>query len=212
MIEELAVPLSLAPKDNIYFTLLSKCASNLLHGSQLLAQLVAADRPARVNLAKELHDVEHLADDATHELVKKVNASFVTPLDRDDLLYLASSIDDCMDYMDEAGDLIVLYKIDQLAPEIIQLVSILERCSELTVQAMPKVKTMGNLREYWVEINRLENEADKVYRSGIADLFERETDAKNVIKQKDVILTLEAAVDAFETLANTVEAIAVKES
>ena len=183
-----------------------------MHGSQLLAQLVAADRPARVNLAKELHDVEHLADDATHELVKKVNASFVTPLDRDDLLYLASSIDDCMDYMDEAGDLIVLYKIDQLAPEIIQLVSILERCSELTVQAMPKVKTMGNLREYWVEINRLENEADKVYRSGIADLFERETDAKNVIKQKDVILTLEAAVDAFETLANTVEAIAVKES
>ena len=156
--------------------------------------------------------MEHDADEATHAVVKKVNASFVTPLDRDDLLAIASLIDDCMDYMDEAGDLIVLYKLNGLAPEIIQLVEILQRCSELTVQAIPRLQNMGSLRDFWVEINRLENQADKIYRSAIADLFDREEDAKTIIKQKDVILTLEAAVDAFETLANTIEAITIKES
>lgn len=204
--------LSLAPKDNVYFTLLTACASHLVRGSRLLAQLVAAPPSERAERAHELHEVEHDADEATHALVRKVNASFVTPLDRDDLLTLASAIDDCMDYMDEAGDLIVLYKMNGLAPEMIQLVTILERCSELTVQAIPKIKKMEALRDYWMEINRLENEADKIYRSGIADLFDREDDAKQLIKQKDVILILEAAVDAFEFLANTVETITVKEA
>ncbi len=204
--------LSLTPKDSIYFTLLTACASHLVRGSNLLAQLVTADRLVRPERAKELHDVEHDADEATHAVVKKVNASFVTPLDRDDLLAIASLIDDCMDYMDEAGDLIVLYKLNGLAPEIIQLVEILQRCSELTVQAIPRLQNMGSLRDFWVEINRLENQADKIYRSAIADLFDREEDAKTIIKQKDVILTLEAAVDAFETLANTIEAITIKES
>ncbi|MDN5557930.1 MAG: DUF47 family protein [Ruaniaceae bacterium] len=204
--------LSLTPKDSIYFTLLTESAAHLVRGSNLLAQLVTADRLVRPERARELHDVEHLADEAAHAIVRKVNASFVTPLDRDDLLSLASLIDDCMDYMDEAGDLIVLYKIDELAPEIIQLVEILQRCAELTVQAVPHLQTMSSLQDFWVEINRLENQADKIYRSAIADLFDREDDAKALIKQKDVILTLEAAVDAFETLANTIEAITVKES
>lgn len=204
--------LSLTPKDSIYFTMLTQCASHLIRGSQLLAQLVTAEKSQRASRAKELHEVEHAADESTHAIVKKVNASFVTPLDRDDLLSLASHIDDCMDYIDEAGDLIVLYKIDELAPEIIELVEILQRCAELTVQAVPRLQKMDSLQDYWVEINRLENQGDKIYRKAIADLFDREDDAKTIIKQKDVILTLEAAVDAFETLANTIEAITVKES
>lgn len=204
--------LSLTPKDSIYFTLLTECASHLIRGSQLLAQIVTADKETRRVRAKELHSVENDADEATHAIVKKVNASFVTPLDRDDLLMLASHIDDCMDFMDEAGDLIVLYKLDDLAPEIIQLVEILQRCAELTVQAIPKLQNMDSLRDYWVEINRLENQGDKIYRTAIAELFDREDDAKQIIKQKDVILTLEAAVDAFETFANLIEAITVKES
>ena len=173
---------------------------------------MTADKETRRVRAKELHSVENDADEATHAIVKKVNASFVTPLDRDDLLMLASHIDDCMDFMDEAGDLIVLYKLDELAPEIIQLVEILQRCAELTVQAIPKLQNMDSLRDYWVEINRLENQGDKIYRTAIAELFDREDDAKQIIKQKDVTLTLEAAVDAFETFANLIEAITVKES
>lgn len=204
--------LSLTPKDSVYFSLLAESASHLIRGSNLLAQLVTSEKSARKARASELHDVERDADRATHAIVKKVNASFVTPLDRDDLLALASLIDDCMDYIDEAGDLIVLYKIDELAPGIIELVETLQRCSELTVNAIPRLKNMDSLRDYWVEINRLENKADKIYRAAIADLFDHEDDAKTLIKQKDVILTLEAAVDAFETLANAIEAISVKEA
>lgn len=203
---------SLTPKENVYFTMLSDCASHLVSGSAVLAELVAADRPARTELAERLHEIEHQADLSTHDFIKKINSSFVTPLDRDDLLLLATGIDDCVDYMDEAGDFIVLYKVGELPEGAIRLVSILQRCSEITFNVMPRLRSMDHLRDYWVEINRLENEADRIHRQALADLFDSELGGKTVIKLKDIILTLERAVDSFERLANSIETIAVKES
>lgn len=203
---------TLTPKENIYFTLLSDCASHLVSGSKVLGELAAAPREARGELAERLHEIEHQADLATHTLIKKVNSSFVTPLDRDDLLLLATGIDDCVDLMDEAAEYIVLYKVDELPEGALRLIAILQRCSEITFEVMPRLRSMDHLRDFWVEVNRLENEADRIYRQALADLFDSDHDSKSVIKLKDIILTLESAVDSFEKLANSVETIAVKES
>ena len=202
----------LTPRESSWFTLLSECAVHLVHAARTLAELAAADRPERLRLIQELHDVEHRADLAAHALIQKVNASFVTPFDRDDLLLLATRIDDCVDLMDEAGDMVVLYKLGEMPDATVRMIGNLERCAELTVEMIPRLRTMERLRDYWVEINRLENETDRIYSKAIADLFDTETDSRTLVKLKDVIGTLEAAVDAFERLANSVETIAVKES
>jgi len=163
-------------------------------------------------LAKEMKDLEHAADESTHELMRKVNSSFITPFDREDIYSLASNLDDCMDLMEAAVDLIVLYRIGELPAGITAQVEVLGRMSELTAEAMPRLRSMSDLSEYWIEINRLENQADQVYRRLLAELFNGGNDAITVLKLKEVIDELEAAADAFEKVANTVESIAVKES
>jgi uncharacterized protein len=117
-----------------------------------------------------------------------------------------------MDLMEAAVDLIVLYRIGDLPAGITAQVEVLGRMSELTAQAMPRLRSMSDLSEYWIEINRLENQADQVYRRLLAELFNGGNDAITVMKLKEVIDELEAAADAFEKVANTVESIAVKES
>jgi len=117
-----------------------------------------------------------------------------------------------MDYMEEAADLIVLYKIKELPKDVVRQVEVLERAAELTAEAMPRLRSMKDLSEFWIELNRLENQADQVYRRLLARLFNGEYDALTVMKLKEVVDQLEAAADAFEHVANTVETIAVKES
>lgn len=200
------------PHDSSFFDIMAETADCLVRGSALLVQILNADMKGRKELAAKLHEVENEADGFTHKLYQKLNQTFVTPLDRDDLYLLASNMDDCMDYMDEAGDLIVLYKIGELPKRVVAQVNVLQRCAELTAEAAPRLRSMDSLRDYWVEINRLENEADREYRRLLADLFEKEDDPKRIIKLKDIITSLERGVDAFERLANAVETIAVKES
>ena len=114
--------------------------------------------------------------------------------------------------MEAAVDLVVLYSIAELPPEIADQVDVLERAAELTAEAMPRLRSMKDLTEYWIELNRLENQADQVYRRLLARLFTGEYDALTVLKLKEVVDQLEDAADAFEHVANTVETIAVKES
>jgi uncharacterized protein len=144
--------------------------------------------------------------------MRRLNESFITPFDREDIYRLASTLDDVMDFMEAAADLVVLYKLKELPHDIVRQVSVLERAAELTAEAMPRLRGMRDLSEYWIEINRLENEGDRVYRSLLAQLFSGEYDALTVMKLKEVIDQLEGAADAFEHVANTVETIAVKES
>ncbi len=106
--------LRLTPRDTSFFDLLAASAAHLVTGANLLAELLGADRPTRKALAKQMSDAEHLADEATHQIMRRLNQTFVTPFDRDDIYGLASALDDCMDFMEEAADLIVLYKIDEL--------------------------------------------------------------------------------------------------
>jgi predicted phosphate transport protein (TIGR00153 family) len=159
-----------------------------------------------------MRDAEHAADEATHAIMKKVNSSFITPFDREDIYALASAHDDCMDLMEAAVDLIFLYQIDQLPAGVAAQVEVLVRMSELTAEAMTRLRSMRDLSEYWIEINRLENQGDQQYRRLLAELFNGDLRATEIMKLKEVVEELEAAADAFEKVANTVESIAVKES
>ena len=203
----------LTPRDTKYFDLLADLAQHLVRGSSLLAELLGADKAGRAKLAEEMHDVEHLADDATHSIMRRLNQTFVTPFDREDISGLASALDDCMDEMDEAADLIVLYKVDGLPDRVSDQVQVLQRCAELTAEAMPRLRSMDKLADYWVEVNRLENQADKLHRKLIAQLFDDlANDPVQLMKLKEIVEVLENAADSFEKVANMVETIALKES
>ncbi|MFC8798646.1 DUF47 domain-containing protein [Promicromonospora sp. NPDC057138] len=203
----------LTPRDTTYFDLLAASAQHLVRGASLLAELLGADKAGREKLADEMHDVEHLADDATHSIMRRLNQTFITPFDREDISGLASALDDCMDEMDEAADLIVLYKVDALPDRVSELVQVLQRCAELTADAMPRLRSMDKLADYWVEVNRLENQADKLHRKLIAQLFDDLAgDPVQLMKLKEIVEVLENAADSFEKVANMVETIALKES
>src|SRR3954464_12731540 len=204
--------LRLTPRENVFYELFTASAANVLEGAQTLHQLVTAVPHEREGLYKQLRDQEHRGDDRTHNILRQVNSTFVTPIDREDIYRLASRLDDVMDFFEAAGDLIVLYKVDALPREMHPLAELLGRAAELTALAMPRLKSLKNLSDYWIEINRLENDADKLYRRFVARLFDGEFDPLTVMKLKEVAEELESAADAFENVADTVETIAVKES
>jgi predicted phosphate transport protein (TIGR00153 family) len=202
----------LTPQDTGFYDLFATSASHLVVGSGILTQVLGAERGEREALAGKMRDAEHAADESTHAIFKKVNSSFITPFDREDIYALASALDDCMDMMEAAVDLIFLYQIDDLPTGVAAQVEVLVRMSELTAEAMTKLRSMRDLAEYWIEINRLENEADQQYRRLLAELFNGDLRATEIMKLKEVVEELEAAADAFEKVANIVEQIAVKES
>ena len=203
----------LTPQENSFYDLFAKSASYLVDGARELTTILGSAPSEREAIAARMRDIEHQADEATHEIIRKVNSSFITPFDLEDIHGLAANLDDGMDLMDAAVDLIVLYRIGELPAGVSEQVEVLSRMSELTAEAMPKLRSMKDLSEYWIEINRLENQADQCYRRLLAELFNgQDTDAITIMKHKEVIEELEAAADAFEQVAHKVESIAVKES
>jgi uncharacterized protein len=205
------VGLRFRPVENAFYDQFAESAAHLVTGASLLADMftVGADREA---VALAMREAEHAADETTHEIVKKVNSTFITPFDREDIYSLAAGLDDVMDMMDEAVDMMLLYEVKELPSGLSEQVDLIRRCAEVTADAMPRLRTMKELSEYWIEINRLENAGDKNHRRILAHLFSGEYKAMEVLKLKDITETLEGAIDAVEKVANTVEQIAVKES
>lgn len=204
------VGLRLRPVDTSFYDLFTKSAQHLVGGAELLAEMLS-DNSDKASVAERMRAAEHAADETTHEIVKKVNSTFVTPFDREDIYALGSGLDDVMDMMDEAVDLILLYEVKTLPAELSDQVEVLQRCAELTAAAMPRLQSMQSLDDYWIEINRLENTGDRNHRRILASLFSGEFKTIEVLKLKDIVESLESAIDAFEKVANTVEQIAVKE-
>ena len=202
----------LTPRETSFYDMFAASANNLVTGSKLLLELLGADVAARPELAERMRGAEHAGDDITHGIFHQLNSSFITPFDREDIYNLASSLDDVMDYMEEAVDLVVLYEIEALPKGVEQQIEVLARAAELTAAAMPNLRSMDNLAEYWIEVNRLENQADQIHRKLLAHLFGGTYEALEVLKLKQIVDVLEEAADAFEHVANTVETIAVKES
>jgi predicted phosphate transport protein (TIGR00153 family) len=206
------VRIRLTPRQTSFYGMFATSGQNLVVGAGLLKELLGAGELERKDIADRMRAAEHAGDEATHAIMRELNETFVTPFDREDIYRLASSLDDVMDAMEAAVDLVVLYQIGDLPSEIADQVDVLERAAELTAAAMPRLRSMKDLSDYWIELNRLENQADQVYRRLLARLFSGEYDALTVMKLKEVVDQLEAAADAFEHVANTVETIAVKES
>jgi predicted phosphate transport protein (TIGR00153 family) len=205
------VRLRLTPRDTSFYDHFTAAANNLVEGAQLLGDMFAegADRSV---LAKKLRDVEHSSDEITHAVMRQLNSTFVTPFDREDIYRLANRLDDVMDFIEAAADLIVLYELVELPAENLRVVEVIKKAAVMTAEAMPRLRGMKDLEEYWIEVNRLENEADQIYRRTVARLFNGEYDALTALKLKDVAEELEAAADALEDVADAVETIAVKES
>ena len=202
------------PGDDSFYQFFNQAAANVVKGAELLSELALPGADI-AHIAEQLIDVEHDSDQITHEVYNKINSTFITPFDREDIYRLASNLDDVMDHIEAAGSLVYLYgltRLPALPREMLDLVDVIDRQARLTASAMPRLKAMKDLKEYWVECNRLENEGDQAYRMLLVRLFSGEYDPLSVLKMKEVADELEAACDALEHVANTVEQIAVKES
>ncbi|KQS65991.1 DUF47 domain-containing protein [Modestobacter sp. Leaf380] len=202
---------SLKPKDSRFYDMFTASATNLVEATAVLGDFVH-DITRREELGRVLRDLEHAGDNATHAVFRQLNSSFVTPFDREDIYNLASDLDDVMDAIEAAADLVVLTGLGTLPAEMGQQVALLQRCAQVTADAMPRLRSMKDLSDYWIEVNSLENEADKLYRRLLSRLYSGEFDALEILKLKEVADQLEEAADAFEHVANVVETIAVKES
>lgn len=202
---------NLLPTDTTFYELFGKSAGHLVEGARLLTDMLDTDGD-RADKARQLKDAERRCDDVTHEIIRRLNSTFVTPFDREDIYRLTGGLDDVMDDMEAAADYIHLYEIEHLPPGVPDQVEVLRHAADLTASAMPRLRLMRDLEEYWIEINRLENLGDDIYRKSLVNLFSGTYDTLTVMRLRDVVEQLEAAIDSFEKVANIVEQIAVKES
>jgi uncharacterized protein Yka (UPF0111/DUF47 family) len=200
-----------APRDRAYFELFEEAGRNILRSAELLDTLLS-DYPDNKHLAQEIRDCEHEGDRITHELLSRLNHTFVTPIDREDILALASALDDIVDYIEEVADYLGLYKIEAPMDQAIKLADVLKRASVQIAEAMPLLRGFKDISAQTVEINRLENEGDKITREAIASLFDGGIDPMVVIRWKDLFERLEAAVDATEHVAHILEGVVIKNS
>jgi len=200
----------LMPRDNRFFDLFAEMASNLGDGARLLKRTLEDFKDIESRI-QQLKSIEHRGDEMTHNVLTKLNQTFITPFDREDIHRLASSLDDVLDFVYAAGVRLIMYKISS-APEAASLLAdiVVRQCDQLS-QAMAKLdKKNDQVLENCVEINRLENEADQVARAAIALLFEKEKDPISLIKLKELYEVLETATDKAEDAANVLEGVVVK--
>src|SRR6202020_1476429 len=200
-----------APRDRIYFELFEEAGQNMMHASDLLDEMLA-DYPEDKHLAQEILDCEHEGDRITHDIIDRLNHTFVTPIDREDILALASALDDVVDYTEEVADYLGLYKIEAPMDQAIRLARVLKLASAQVAEAIPRLRGFRDISRYTVEINRLENEGDRITREAVASLFDGGIDPMVVIRWKDIFERLGAAVDAAERAATIIEGIVIKNS
>lgn len=202
----------LIPREESFFDLFETSAANVLAAGRLLRDLVEDYRDVPGRLQK-LTDSEHAGDRVTHDILEKLDKTFVTPLDREDIHALTIELDNIVDAIELVADRLLLYRIERPTDLLISLVRLLERCCEQIDQAVPLLRHPKRLKDilpHTIEINRLENEADKLHRIALSTLFDEATDALTVIKWKEVYDTLEWAIDSTEDVADQLHGIVLK--
>jgi uncharacterized protein len=205
------VRLRLTPRDDRFFPMFVEAGQNLVSATELMGEFLHVTSN-REKLAAQLREHEHAGDAVTHRVIHELNSTFVTPFDREDIYRLITQLDDVMDAIEAAADFTVLSELETLPAEMGRQVDLLQRAARCTAAAMGRLAAMDYLASFWIEVNRLENEADQVYRKLLSRLFSGSYEALTVLKLKQVADDLEDAADAFEHVANVVETIAVKES
>jgi predicted phosphate transport protein (TIGR00153 family) len=198
-----------APREREFFDLFEEQAGNIERAADLLDQMLR-NYPDTAHLARDILVCEQEGDRITHDMIHRLNETFVTPIDREDILLLASALDDIVDFTEEVADYLGLYKIEAPMEQAQRLAHILYQATRQIAEAMPRLRTFGDISHYTVEINRLENDGDRVTREAIASLFDNGIDPMVVIRWKDLFERLENAVDATERVANILEGIIIK--
>jgi uncharacterized protein len=206
------VPLpSLVPRDRVFFDLFNQAGQNTLRAARMLQEMLRK-WPDESGLAREILLAEQEGDKITHNIVQRVNTTFVTPLDGEDIYALATQVDDIVDFTEETADFMGLYKIEAPMEQAQAMVDVLVKsCEELAV-ALADLRSFKGLERHWIEIHRLENDGDRLYRDAVAALFADGIDPMVVIRWKDIFTVLERAIDATETAAHILEGIVIKNS
>jgi predicted phosphate transport protein (TIGR00153 family) len=199
----------LIPREEKFYDDFKMMADQLKRGARMLESMFAVDPPI-ADKAHEIKEVEHQCDFLTHEIIQRLNKTFVTPIDREDIHELARTLDDVMDAIDNAASLIPLYRIHMIRPGARELTRIIIQQTDEIRAAVEALEQRKGVLERAIEINRLENEADRIHRQAISQLFEEERDPVMVIKWKEIYDILEEATDACEDVANLLENVVVK--
>jgi predicted phosphate transport protein (TIGR00153 family) len=202
---------SLLPRDRTFFDLFIEAGQNTVHAATLLDRMMNK-WPEEAGISREILKAEQEGDRITHDIVKRLNTTFVTPIDREDIYGLATQMDDIVDFTEEAADFLGLYKIEAPMEQATALTKVLVASCEQLAMGLENLRDFKDLDKYWIEIHRLENEGDRISRDAVASLFSNGIDPMVVIRWKDMFAVLENAIDATETAAQILEGIVIKNS
>ena len=199
------------PKEQQFFDLFEEAGGNILRAAELLERMLRT-YPEHGELARDILICEQDGDRITHDIIRRLNQTFVTPIDREDIYELAGSLDDIVDFIEEVADFLGLYKIEAPMEQSQRMAHILLQAARQIEEAMPRLRSFQDMSHFLVEVNRLENDGDRTSRHAIASLFDNGIDPMVVIRWKDIFERLEEAIDACEHVANTLEGIVIKDS
>jgi predicted phosphate transport protein (TIGR00153 family) len=202
---------SLLPRDRTFFDLFIEAGQNAVRAAKLLDEMMQT-WPESENLSREILLAEQEGDRITHDIVKRLNSTFVTPIDREDIYALATQMDDVVDFTEEAADFLGLYKIEAPMEQAQALTKVLVASCEQLAMGLENLPSFKDLDKYWIEVHRLENDGDRISRDAVASLFSNGIDPMVVIRWKDMFAVLEEAIDATETAAQIIEGIVIKNS
>jgi hypothetical protein len=202
---------SLLPRDRTFFDLFIEAGQNTVHAATLLDRMMN-HWPEEAGISREILKAEQEGDRITHDIIKRLNTTFVTPIDREDIYGLATQMDDIVDFTEEAADFLGLYKIEAPMEQATALTKVLVAACEQLAAGLEHLRDFKDLDKYWIEIHRLENEGDRISRDAVASLFSNGIDPMVVIRWKDMFAVLENAIDATETAAQIIEGIVIKNS
>jgi predicted phosphate transport protein (TIGR00153 family) len=199
------------PGERQFYDLFEEAAANIVRAASMLEEMLES-WPEKSELAREILLAEQEGDRITHDIIHKLHQTFVTPIDREDILALASGLDDILDFTEEVADFLGLYRIEAPMDQAIELARVLHQASRQVQEALPRLRQHQDVSHWVVEIHRLENDGDRLERMALASLFERAIDPMVVIRWKDIFERLEQAVDATEHVANILQGIVLKNS
>ncbi len=197
------------PREDSFFDMFVALAENIHTGAMALVEMLSNYTDA-ARQAKHIKDIEHTGDEMTHALLTRLNQTFITPFDREDIHELSSKIDDVLDLVDAAASRLEIYRVDRIRPGVADLARILVQATEQVSAAVRVLSKRDHILDYCIEINRLENESDRLCRTLIARLFDEEADPVQIIKWKEIIEVIETAVDKCEDVANVLESVTLK--
>jgi hypothetical protein len=203
-------PISLVPRDRVFFDLFVEAGENALRSARLLQEMLEnwPDDPG--GLARDVLKAEQEGDRITHDIVQRVNSTFVTPIDGEDIYGLATKLDDIVDHIEESADFMGLYRIEAPMDQSLAMADVLVKSCEQLALLLENLRGFKDLEKYWIEIHRLENDGDRLFREALASLFAGVIDPMVVIRWRDIFLRLERAIDATENAATVIEGLAMK--